>query len=155
MSPSNPAPVKDDSMDLDELQTKSTPKQSAANAMAEDDDGLADAENTDREEEDGYKKWVVNDVPAPRKISERRRADNVAFDAWIEENQQHLLGNVENLIVDDDRTIQSLIKGSENKRIITSPRDYQLELFELAKTQNTIAVLDTGEILKESSLLKF
>jgi endoribonuclease Dicer len=32
----------------------------------------------------------------------------------------------------------------ESNVIITDPRDYQVELFEKAKTQNVIAVLDTG-----------
>ena len=32
----------------------------------------------------------------------------------------------------------------ESNVIITDPREYQLELFERAKSQNIIAVLDTG-----------
>lgn len=32
----------------------------------------------------------------------------------------------------------------ESEVIITDPREYQIELFEKAKNQNIIAVLDTG-----------
>ncbi|KAH8808722.1 hypothetical protein F5884DRAFT_793130 [Xylogone sp. PMI_703] len=37
-----------------------------------------------------------------------------------------------------------LVKQSESQEIISSPRDYQVELFERAKEKNIIAVLDTG-----------
>ncbi len=35
----------------------------------------------------------------------------------------------------------------ESNVIITDPREYQLELFEKAKKQNIIAVLDTGQYM--------
>jgi len=37
----------------------------------------------------------------------------------------------------------------ESNVIISDPREYQVELFERAKNQNVIAVLDTGMSLKE------
>jgi endoribonuclease Dicer len=135
-------------MDLDQP-TVSSSLGIAANGQDEDDN----AADTDNEDEQGTKRWVVNAPRKPRKISEKKRADNAAFDVWIEENQQNLTESLDKFIVDDnDKTFQSLIRDFENKRIITNPRDYQLELFELAKTQNTIGVLDTGEISFHLSL---
>lgn len=45
---------------------------------------------------------------------------------------------------DNKQSVKWLIKDSGSQEIISSPREYQIELFERAKTQNTIAVLDTG-----------
>lgn len=134
----------DDRMDIDEPDVHDSAKQPPANSNEHDSADERD-QDTDREDEEGAKKFIVN-LPKQRKISERKRADNAAFDSWIQKNQQKLSKGLGKLLVDDDKTIQALVKDFENKRIIASPRDYQLELFERAKKQNTIAVLDTGKI---------
>ena len=46
---------------------------------------------------------------------------------------------------EEDLSIRSLMAKQESNVIITDPREYQLELFEKAKKQNIIAVLDTGQ----------
>lgn len=46
---------------------------------------------------------------------------------------------------EENLSIRSLMAKQESNVIITDPREYQLELFEKAKGQNIIAVLDTGQ----------
>jgi endoribonuclease Dicer len=41
--------------------------------------------------------------------------------------------------------VKYLVRQAESQRIISSPREYQVELFERAKEENIIAVLDTGK----------
>lgn len=140
----------EDLMDLDELTVADT---SHPSLIALAHENPADADDTDKEE-DGTKRLEVNPPPKPRKISERKRADNAAFDLWIEENQNNLSKGADKFVIDNEKSFQALIKDFENRRIIASPRDYQLELFERAKTQNTIAVLDTGENSASHSLCR-
>lgn len=45
---------------------------------------------------------------------------------------------------DDQLSIRNLMSKQESTVIITDPREYQVELFEKAKKENIIAVLDTG-----------
>ena len=47
---------------------------------------------------------------------------------------------------DEALSIRKLMSKQESNVIITDPREYQLELFERAKQQNIIAVLDTGPL---------
>lgn len=86
----------------------------------------------------------------PKKISERRRRQQAIADAHIQkaaqetENQASCVKPGE----EDQQSTKWIIKQSESKQIISSPRDYQVELFERAKEKNIIAVLDTGMLLQ-------
>lgn len=103
-------------------------------------------------EDDGVKRWLVSEPRKPRKTSERKRADAAAFDIWLETNQKNLV--VDGLPVpDDERSLAWLVKSDGSSNIIDSPFDYQVELFERAKLQNTIAVLGTGAYAKSHPLL--
>lgn len=114
------------------------------------------AENDDRgnasdvESEDGVKRWTVNPQPKPKKISAKKLADTAAFNSWIEEHQETLARDQRKAAIEAARSAGVDVLpaiGFDSERIITSPREYQVELFERAKQQNTIAVLDTGKFL--------
>lgn len=49
-------------------------------------------------------------------------------------------------------SIRNLMSKQESNVIISDPREYQVELFEKAKQQNIIAVLDTGSCYSTSLL---
>jgi endoribonuclease Dicer len=82
----------------------------------------------------------------PRKITERKRRLNAIADSYMQKRTQKQLKEG-NKVRPEDEAQQSarwLVNQSENREIISSPREYQVELFEKAKEKNIIAVLDTG-----------
>lgn len=106
-------------------------------------------EDDDEEDEDDFNQ------PAPdiKRISARKQKNAAIFDiflkkAALEAAEKQANGEKgEKTSHANDEVIQStrwLIEQAEKQHIISSPRDYQLELFEKAKKQNIIAVLDTG-----------
>ncbi|KAH8125046.1 hypothetical protein LI328DRAFT_156050 [Trichoderma asperelloides] len=70
------------------------------------------------------------------------------FQQWLEKNEREVLAasredmgsRLERL---EKISVEKLLKGS-TERIIASPREYQIDLYERAKNENTIVVLDTG-----------
>ncbi|KAF4632588.1 hypothetical protein G7Y89_g5545 [Cudoniella acicularis] len=110
-----------------------------------------DGEDDDAND-DGYRSLGDDDEydgtqPAgrPKKISERKRR----LHAIAQNHLEALLRNPvkQPKVKPEDEQFQSarwLVNQSENRKIITSPREYQVELFERAKQKNIIAVLDTG-----------
>ena len=83
------------------------------------------------------------------KDSERRRAQNARFSAWLSQRAEKITKEEVQAVVENANeetlSIRSLMAKQESHMIITTPREYQLELFERAKNQNIIAVLDTGQ----------
>ncbi|KAK3110193.1 Dicer-like protein 1, partial [Teratosphaeriaceae sp. CCFEE 6253] len=84
----------------------------------------------------------------PASSTELHRAQKAIFEAWVtsevglkalepKTKQQKLLE-----ADDEELSIDNLL--SKQSERITNPRQYQLELFERAKQENCIAVLDTG-----------
>jgi len=86
--------------------------------------------------------------PNIRSSVEKRRARSALFNAWLlrtaEKNLNERIKSDEKTAADEELSIRALLAQNETTPIITDPREYQIELFERAKSQNTIAVLDTG-----------
>ena len=137
-------PVSQTSYDETRLpESRVSAKPEADNETNEDDSGS---------ENDGVKRWLVDAPRKPRKVTERKRADAAAFEIWLEENQKELSDDGRP-VPDQERSLAWLVKDDGSSNIIDSPYDYQVELFERAKQQNTIAVLDTGMCLPPRTIL--
>jgi endoribonuclease Dicer len=72
---------------------------------------------------------------------------NAIADSYIQEIAQKSLKedirlNRKNM---EDQSAKYIVHQAESQRIISTPREYQTELFERAKERNIIAVLDTGK----------
>ena len=104
-------------------------------------EGSEDGESEDTDEDIDHK-------PKIPKLSERRREQNKKFSSWLSRRAEQVTKEQVKAAVlsadDEALSIRHLMSKQESNVIITNPRDYQVELFEKAKKQNVIAVLDTG-----------
>lgn len=81
-------------------------------------------------------------------MTEKQRADNAIFKEYanrkiVQITQKEVSEVIEN-VSDDKMSIRDILAKEENTNRIVNPRDYQTELFQRAKDENTIAILDTG-----------
>jgi endoribonuclease Dicer len=83
-----------------------------------------------------------------RTVSEKRRAENDIFRMYATLKTARItekeVKEVTKNLTDDKLSIRDILAKEENSRKIVNPRDYQTELFQRAKDENIIAVLDTG-----------
>lgn len=149
-------------MDYDALLSNKT---THAPPAPQDDKPVGDLMDWDDDRENGHISVEDNDIDAEtdsgsgdesknpktgqETAAQKRSADLAGFDQWLVENHKELsVARKKGLSPTKSNAVNPASRrmdvGFEGRRIITSPRDYQIELFEKAKEQNTIAVLDTG-----------
>lgn len=106
--------------------------------------GADESEYIDTDDEDDRYGLVVH-PSKPRKISEKKLRDHAALQAYIQKTQNEVAKSTVSTFSDPDKqSLAQLIHLSESRKIIATPREYQLELFERAKEKNIIVVLPTG-----------
>jgi endoribonuclease Dicer len=98
------------------------------------------------DEEEYGEEDEIGPLTKTKKISERRRRMNAIADQYIQTSLETTIKkDIEKGYEDDElQSTRWIVNKSENREIISSPREYQTELFERAKEKNIIAVLDTG-----------
>jgi endoribonuclease Dicer len=88
------------------------------------------------------------DINSSNQPAESGRVQNNVFSAWLSRRaEQTTAEDLEGSLPktsDEQLSIHALMAKHESTAIIGNPREYQMELFEKAKKQNIIAVLDTG-----------
>ena len=116
-----------------------TPKLSKDDISGLENDS-PDQESSDEEEDE------AGPATKARKISERKRLLKATVDTYILDRtlKQIKEGTVVRPEDEANQSARWLVNQSEDRQIISTPREYQTELFEKAKEKNIIAVLDTG-----------
>ncbi len=88
---------------------------------------------------------VQSDIASQPIASSRLVQDKSLFDDWLRDQREDAHKNPRGSGAGGESVLAGpSLKGLEDAPIISSPREYQTELFERAKTKNIIAVLDTG-----------
>ncbi|KAF8247196.1 hypothetical protein K440DRAFT_584862 [Wilcoxina mikolae CBS 423.85] len=81
-----------------------------------------------------------------KRVTQRRLARNQVFSSWLDKKVEHWKdeSNEKELGAVEDEKLSAKLLIHHATKIISEPREYQLELFEIAKQRNCLAVLDTG-----------
>ncbi|KAH3204436.1 Dicer-like protein 1 [Aspergillus fumigatus] len=82
--------------------------------------------------------------PKQNDFSQRRRIQNAQLSKCTDADSNEAFDSAPIALSDGELSIAHLVKKQDLGNGMLDPREYQIELFERAKTQNTIAVLDTG-----------
>lgn len=84
----------------------------------------------------------------PGSLNEKRRLQNEIFRAYAAQKTEEITEKEVKEAIKSEKdevlSIRDILAKQENSSQINSPRDYQTELFQKAKEENIIAVLDTG-----------
>ncbi|XXG98379.1 accessory factor associated with RNA polymerase II [Hypoxylon texense] len=117
--------------------------QEASLRLSLDSEELGRSNNdNDSDSEDGNAS--VAGAAQPQKVT-RKVLDNLQFSQFLRDHQEKIYTSLSSqAIKDQDKSMNLLVQEAESEKIISSPREYQTELFERAKEKNIIAVLDTG-----------
>lgn len=106
-----------------------------------------DEKEPENEYEDDDDDDEIRPASKPRIISERKRRQNIIAESYMQNALEKSLKAGIAAVKPGEEAMQSarwLVNQSESHQIISTPREYQVELFDRAKVKNIIAVLDTG-----------
>lgn len=116
---------------------------SSTDTRSYDTDEDAEYRSADEEET----RLVPNEPSRARKITQKKKLEQANFSKWLTTNRENLTKKTTKVPLQQAESLRYMVKSWEGgDKIIGKARDYQMELFERAKNENTIAVLDTGEI---------
>ena len=108
---------------------------------------LQEAEEAQHDNEVSEAELEEDQVTQKHKATKRKMEQQSKFNEWkLKHAKQITDAEIKALQqnVSDEKTPVYELMQRDHSRIISDPREYQLELFERAKGQNIIAVLDTG-----------
>lgn len=123
------------------------PAKGPGQAKPEEVEAVQKAEEAQHASEDSEPEFEEGGPSQKHQATERKREYKRKFDKWARQHAKIITDEEIRLrkpaAADESLSIHELMQ-KDQQHIITDPREYQLELFERAKKQNIIAVLDTG-----------